>query len=72
MTPKEKAKELFLKHQDILWDGGFTISKPMLKQCALICVEQMEGATLVAATNEEKSIICITYLDEVKIEINKL
>jgi hypothetical protein len=42
MTAKEKAKELvFETFQDGLWEDGHVISKPMLKKCALICVNEL-------------------------------
>jgi len=42
-TPKQKAKELFNTFQDELWNGGYRISKPMIKKCALICVDEILG-----------------------------
>lgn len=34
-TPKERAWELINGFKDRLWEKGFEISKPMIKECAL-------------------------------------
>ena len=38
MIPKEKAKELVNKYTTMIFNSGCTVSKPMVKQCALIAV----------------------------------
>lgn len=36
MTAKEKAKEILDKHTQTLWDMGMRISKPAMRQSAII------------------------------------
>ena len=63
MTPKEKASELVQKITDTIFDSGNTVSKPMVKDVALICAEQV----IFFCTNANR-----TYWQEVKSEIEKL
>jgi len=44
MTPKKKAKKLVKKYTKTIWDSGNTVSKPMIKHCALIAVENEYNA----------------------------
>ena len=64
MAAKEKAEKLVDKHLMILanvWDSLRT-KEDMAKQCALVCVDEIQKVT-----NYE-----INYWEEVKQEINKL
>jgi len=40
MTPKEKAKELIKKYEKI-FDGNYIKTNENIKQCALICVDEI-------------------------------
>jgi len=61
MKPKEKAKELYEKYA-VMWHA----STKDVKQCALICVEEiLEAVTTIADKKYE-------YYQEVKTEIEKL
>ena len=64
MTPKEKAKDLvnrFFIEVDSYYVEDI-VSQPKAKQCALVCVDEIQKVT-----NYE-----INYWEEVKQEINKL
>lgn len=41
MTAAEKARELIDKFTKTIWESGNTVSKPMIKQCALIAVDEI-------------------------------
>mgnify|MGYP003632074520 CR=1 FL=1 len=74
MTPKEKAKELVDKFYKISIDNKFnTIGKAhnkiVVKECALICVDEIIEA-LEHHTWQNKD--WIRYYKEVKEKINKL
>ena len=71
MTPKEKAAELVGKYievdADSIYDG---MTWDMARQCALICVEEMElfyRDIMRIGTSRAM----INYLEEIKKEINK-
>ena len=74
MKAKEKAKELVDKFNDMdicfVYDGGTTKSKNEAdKQCALICVEEINKSIIWSSDfNGEKKI----YWNQVKKEIENL
>ncbi len=41
MTPKEKAEQLVDKFTQTIFESGNTVSKPMVKQCALVSIDLM-------------------------------
>jgi hypothetical protein len=41
MTEEQKASEMLLKFTEKLFDKGYRISKPMMKDCAAICVSEI-------------------------------
>ena len=45
MTPKEKAKELIEKFGTyaVMWSGGIEVERQNVKQCALICCNEVLG-----------------------------
>jgi len=66
MTPKEKAEELVERYEYIgEYVSEIWITDYLIKQCALICVEQMIEAC-------EGYIKGIKYWQDVKQEINKI
>jgi hypothetical protein len=67
MTPKEKAKELVVKYEPLLYQGyGDLDGYQVAKDCALICVDEM------ISVMETSFYMDSEYLEEVKQEINKL
>ena len=79
MTAKEKAKELVQKYHDMIWETGNTISKPMLKQCALICVDEivkilmnLRGEFMDLKNISYSKTESLEYWQEVKQQIEKL
>jgi len=70
MTPKEKAKELYLKYTDALNIRDLqTTANPFAKQCALIAVDEI----LEIVTSDNSALIVeLPYWQEVKKEIEKL
>jgi hypothetical protein len=74
MTPKEKAKELFLKYHN-LWINGNSI---LAKQCALIAVDEIiqNNKSFLRTNNElhnDNGLDSdLEYWEEVKNEILKL
>ena len=70
MTPKEKAKELVERYEYIgeyvsdIWMGKYII-----KQCALICVDEMYKS-IEHFYGQDKEVS--GYIEEVKQEINKI
>ena len=77
MTPKEKAKELICKYQNLdievggQYDGYITLHNQDAKQCALIAVDEILS-TIEVGLNDYKSLEKINYWQEVKQEINNL
>lgn len=69
MTPKEKAQELVDKFTSSLFDTGHRISKPMIKLCALIAVDEIYEDVKIAQTGIEEY---WDYWQQVKSEIEKL
>jgi hypothetical protein len=65
MTPKEKAKELFLKCWKI------NLDKESAKQCALIAVDEIINSIEVGF-EDYKSLSKISFWQEVELEIKKL
>ena len=63
MTPKEKAKELFVKY------SGNTVHYESTKQCALIAVDEIIKEIYLDQYYSQKR---ITYYEAVKQEIEKL
>lgn len=43
MTPKEKASQLIDKYRTfvVMWTGGVAVENENVKQCALICVDEI-------------------------------
>lgn len=41
MTPKEKALDIVDRITTQIFDSGCTVSKPMVKQIALLCVNEV-------------------------------
>ena len=73
MTPKEKAEELVKKYEPLLYDGygdfdGYIVSK----QCALICVDEIQEHAQMIETEYEGYNNPYQYFLLVKQEINKL
>ena len=74
MTPKEKAKELVFKYQNLVTIWSCYNDEPIeikfrlkdMKECALICVNE------VIDDRSKRGKINFTYWKEVKQEINKL
>jgi len=66
MTPKEKAKELIKKYEKI-FDGNYIKTDENIKQCALICVDEIIQALMLnfAFNNNE-----VLFYQKVKSEIN--
>ena len=64
-SPAEKAKELVDKYTQMIFESGNTVSKPMCKQCALICVDEILSI-------EGDYLLSTSYWQQVKEEINKL
>ena len=70
-TPKEKAKELFLKFRQIPPFSPYTgIDDGEAKQCALIAVDEI--LNLVQCVNSNEIELDFNYWQEVKEEIEKL
>jgi hypothetical protein len=75
MTPKEKAQELFDKYWILIaYKIEGSVGRLLIKQCALIAVDELiESHLLLTTTHEaEPSIRCKTYWQDVKKEIEKL
>jgi hypothetical protein len=82
MTPKEKAEDLIIKYKQIIkaeWDtecGGYDLHGYELdaKLCAITAVNEMIAFVKHAFSyiNIELATPSITYLEEVKQEIEKL
>ena len=68
MTPKEKAKELVEKFYAAQQPYNFEVSTA--KKCALIAVDEMQG--MLPAPNDEWHEERMSFLEEVKTEINNL
>lgn len=69
MTPREKAIQLVGKYTETIFDSGNTVSKPMVKQCALIAVDEiLESMTVKTIADCEKQ----DYWQQVKTEIENL
>jgi hypothetical protein len=66
MTPKEKAKELIEKFNNIadiesVWDGNkWVTSYDHAKQCALICVDEILNSVIVYSSE----LLLINWSDE--------
>jgi hypothetical protein len=72
MTPKEKAKELYLKYTDALNIRDLvTTANPFAKQCALIAVDEIIASNPIAF-DEQDNCIAKQWWKEVKTEIEKL
>ena len=69
MTPKEKAKELYLKYTDALNIRDLQITaNPFAKQCALIAVDEIMNVIIGSYDYELEKI----YWQDVKNEIELL
>ncbi len=64
ILPQEKAKELIQKYTNSIFDSGYNLSKHMIKQCALIAVDEILNMLL--------TVDDFSYWDEVKEEIEKI
>ena len=72
MTPKEKAKELYLKYTNTLNIRDLQITaNPFAKQCALIAVHEIIASNPIAF-DEYDNCIEKNWWKEVKKEIEKL
>lgn len=68
MNPRKKAKEIFNKFQDTIWESECTISKPMLKSVSILHVDEiLQEFENVMTPNPFKQ-----YWNEVKAELNNL
>jgi hypothetical protein len=75
MTPKEKAKELFIKFYVVELSDGTHLDKDAAIECALIAVDEMILVLPFTNTNtslNEYAIYLQKYLLEVKQEIQNL
>ena len=81
MTPKEKAKELVFKYQNLVTIWSCYNDEPIeikfrlkdMKECALICVEEVSSYLYdIEFHKREDAIKSVKYWQEVKKEINKL
>jgi hypothetical protein len=45
MTPKEKAEDIVRKYSTyvVMWSGGIEVERQNVKQCALICCNEVLG-----------------------------
>ena len=73
MTPKEKAKELYNKYDNVLPDAG-EISKFDVQQCALITVDDILNnfGFLTEGKQHYAAYYTIQYYEQVKQEIENL
>ena len=76
MTPKEKAEELVNNFTDTIFNSGCTVSKPMIKKCALIVainiiitINDMEDPSIFIDGECQDN---IEYWQQVKTEIENL
>ena len=73
MTPKEKAKELYLRYTDALNIRDLqTTANPFAKQCALIAVDEILSDYKNYLMHENTEYKGLKYWQEVKQEIEKL
>ena len=78
---REKAREIFNKFQDTIWNSECTISKPMLKAVSILHVNEIiseyqkisDLKSIIIINDEEFTVVgLIIYWREVEIELNKL
>ncbi|CAB4204014.1 hypothetical protein UFOVP1384_19 [uncultured Caudovirales phage] len=70
MTPKEKAKELYLRYTDALNIRDLqTTANPFAKQCVLIAVDEILEIELLVESVDD---YYLRYWQEVKQEIENL
>ena len=70
LTPKEKAKELFSKYQNIyITEDSMGIDDELAKQCALIAVEEIISIKLLWFQKDTEH---LDFWKEVKEELLKL
>ena len=69
MTAKEKASELVQRLTDELFNAGHEISKPLVKQCVLICCDEIIEAVKIAQAEIEEY---WDFWQSVKTEIENL
>lgn len=67
MTPKEKAKNLYIKYKDVL---GFIYTTNEIKKCVLIAVEEIIDELV--DIDDGQTTMPYKYWQNVKIEINLL
>jgi hypothetical protein len=66
MNSKDKAIQLVDKFTETIFESGCTVSKPMIKQCALLCMEEiLDGYRKILPSSR-------VYWEQVKTEINLL
>lgn len=68
MTPKEKAMRLVRLITETIFDSGNTVSKPMVKDVATLCVDEI----IETIRDEDAFGFGIQYWQNVKSEIEKL
>jgi tmRNA-binding protein len=72
MTPKEKAKELFKKYFNETWEHGATLSKPMIKRCALMAADEVFESYKKTKDAGMSLVPVFNFWQQVKEEIEKL
>ena len=76
MTPKEKAKELYLKMLDWVYNGNKYLERNIVstsaKQCALIAVDEVINSQKCCYECKYEGSIELKYWSDVKTEIEKL
>ena len=76
LTPKEKAKELVERFLALKKINPNAITRPYnwqeAKQCALICVDEMQNVLMNGEDCSFENASKVMYLEEVKQELEKL
>ena len=70
MTPKEKAKELYVKYYELIKSPYQ--KHTCTKQCALIAVDEILSLSKIAALRRNEKEMELEYWQEVKQEIENL
>jgi len=61
MTPKERAQSLVNLFTNSIFESGSCVSKPLVKKCALIAVDEIIPSTWSLGWYQDQN---YTYLDE--------